>query len=192
MLNKKCRKMGTEVKKLFEEYNLLPKSPQRTKLGRKIRNEKRKLIEKRDYVGIIYILRFMGDYEKDRLFLDLLEDYPLSSLFVLAFANSEMNSYSRAYEMEKGEYEDDEEALRKDIELTLDTTLCKFLSAHDTKDDFNYVQELTDGATWLESNKRSMRGLFWESTGTGSLSFGSFFYKKTPIFSEFFNVFLNY
>ena len=175
MLNKKCRKMGTEVKKLFEEYNLLPKSPQRTKLGRKIRNEKRKLIKKRDYVGIIYILRFMGDYEKDRLFLDLLEDYPLSSLFVLAFANSEMNSYSRAYEMEKGEHEDDEEALRKDIELTLDTTLCKFLSAHDTKDDFNYVQELTDGATWLESNKRSMRGLLWEFTGTESLSFGSFF-----------------
>ena len=151
--------MGTEVKKLFEEYNSLPKSPQRAKLGRKIRNEKKKLIEKRDYVGIIYILQFMGDYEIDRLLLDLLEDYPLSSLFVLAFANSEMNSYSRAYEMEKSEHEDDEEALRKDIELTLDTTLCKFLSTHDTKDDFNYVQELTDGATWLESNKRSMRGL---------------------------------
>ena len=159
MLNKKCSKMRTEVKELFEEYNSLPKSPQRTKLGRKIRNEKKRLIEKQDYVGIIHILRFMGDYEKDRLLLDLLKDYPLSSLFVLAFANSEMNSYSRAYEIEKSEHDDDEEALRKDVELTLDTALCKFLSAHNTKDDFNYVQELTDGATWLESNKRSMRGL---------------------------------
>ena len=143
------------MKELFERYNSLPKSQQRTKLGRKIRNEKKKLVEKRDYAGIIHILRFMGDYEKDRLLLDLLKDYPASSLFVLAFAGSEMNSYSRAYEMEKTEHEDDEEALRKDIE----TALCQFLSTHDTKDDFNYVQELTDGATWLESNKRSMRGL---------------------------------
>lgn len=159
MLNKKYKKMETEMKELFERYNSLPKSQQRTKLGRKIRNEKKKLVEKRDYAGIIHILRFMGDYEKDRLLLDLLKDYPASSLFVLAFAGSEMNSYSRAYEMEKTEHEDDEEALRKDIELTLDTALCQFLSTHDTKDDFNYVQELTDGATWLESNKRSMRGL---------------------------------
>ena len=151
--------MKVEEKELFEKYYSLPKSPQRTKLGRKIRNEKRKLVEKRDYVGIIHILRFMGDYEKDRLLLDLLKGHPSSSLFVLAFASSEMNSYSRAYEMEKSEHDDDEEALRKDIELTLDTALCEFLSTHTAKDDFNYVQELTDGATWLESNKRSMKGL---------------------------------
>ena len=109
MLNKKYKKMETEMKELFERYNSLPKSQQRTKLGRKIRNEKRKLVEKRDYAGIIHILRFMGDYEKDRLLLDLLKDYPASSLFVLAFAGSEMNSYSRAYEMEKTEHEDDED-----------------------------------------------------------------------------------
>ena len=160
MINKKFRKMKNELKELFEKYNSLKKSPQRTKLGRKIRKAKKKLIENRDYVEIIHVLRFMGDFDRDRLFLDLLKLYPSSSLFVLAFAGSEMNSYSRANEIEEFEHENDEEGLRKDIELTLDTVLCEFLSIHDTKDDFNYVQELTDGATWLESNKRSMEGLF--------------------------------
>ena len=148
-----------DLKALFEKYNSLPKSPQRTKLGRKIRAEKKRLVEKRDYVGIIHILRFMGDYEKDRLFMDLLKNYPSSSLFVMAFADSEMNSYSRANEIEKSEHEDDEESLKKDVELTFDSMLCSFISSHGTKEDLSYVQELTDGATWLESYKRSVQGL---------------------------------
>jgi hypothetical protein len=82
-----------EVKELMDKYNVMPKSRQRTKISRIIRNEKKNLVEKKNYVGIIYITQSMGDYEKDRLFLDLLKSQPDSSLFVLAFANSDMHSY---------------------------------------------------------------------------------------------------
>jgi len=145
---------------LYKKYNSLPSgSPLKKKLGIIISNLKKKYIEKKNYVGILNISRYIGDYERDYIFQRLLKQHPDSSLFVLAFANSEMHSYKQAYQIETLDHDNDEEALRKDIELTLDTALCKFLSNHNTKEDFNYVQELTDGATWLESNKRSMRGL---------------------------------
>lgn len=170
-------KTDIELKNLIDEYNVLPKSRQRTRIGKVIRREKKKLVEDYNYVGIIYITQSMGDYEKDRLFLDLLKRHPDSSLFVLAFANSEMHSYDCAYKMENLDHDNDVEALRKDIELTFDSILCKFLSEHGTKSDFNFVQDLTDGATWLESYKRALHGLsqLWFS-GTGSLSFGSIFF----------------
>ena len=152
-----------EVKELMDKYNVMPKSRQRTKISRIIRNEKKNLVEKKNYVGIIYITQSMGDYEKDRLFLDLLKSQPDSSLFVLAFANSDMYSYTLASKMENLDHDHDVEALQKDIELTFDEMLCKYLSIHGTKTDFNYVQELADGATWLESYKRALHGLsqFW-------------------------------
>jgi hypothetical protein len=148
-----------EVKELLDKYNVMPKSRRRTKIGRIIRDEKRRLVEKENYVGIIYITQSMGDYEKDRLFLDLLKSQPDSSLFVLAFANSDMHSYALASEMENLDHDYDIEALQKDIELTFDEMLCKFLSVHGTKADFNFVQELADGATWLESYKIALHGL---------------------------------
>ncbi len=159
--------MEKDLKALFEEYSLLPKSPQRTKLGRKIRAEKKKLIEKKDYAEIIHVLRFLGDYERDRLFLDLLKKQPSSSLFVIAFAGSEMHSYNQAYQAELLEYDNNEETLEKDVELIFDDVLCEFLSKHDTKEDFNYVYELADGATWLEANKRVTDRLsqLWEFWG---------------------------
>ena len=70
-----------------------------------------------------------------------------------------MHSYDRAYMMEKNDHDEDEEALRNDVQLLFDEKLCAFLSEHQLKEDLTYVQELTDGATWLESHKRSMRGL---------------------------------
>ena len=148
-----------EVKELMDKYNVMLKSRQRTKISRIIRNEKKNLVEKKNYVGIIYITQSMGDYEKDRLFLDLLKSQPDSSLFVLAFANSDMHSYILASKMENLDYDHDVEALQKDIELTFDEMLCKYLSIHGTKADFNFVQELADGATWLESYKRALHGL---------------------------------
>lgn len=151
--------MKKNLKVLFQEYNSLPKSPQRTKLGRKIRNEKKRLVDEHNYVDIIYILRFLGDYEKDRLFLDLLKSQPDSSLFVLAFSNSDMHSYALASEMEKLDHDHDIEALQKDIKSTFDEMLCKFLSVHETKADFTFVLKLIDGATWLESYKRALHGL---------------------------------
>lgn len=146
-------------KELFDEYNSLPKSRQRSKLSRKIRREKRKIIENRDYVGIIDILRYLGDYEKDDLLWDLLNNQSDSSLFVLAFSTSGMHSYDRAYVIEKVEYDEDDDALREAVQSIFDAKLCDFLQKHSTKEDLIYVQELTDGAYWLESNKRSMKGL---------------------------------
>ena len=148
-----------EVKELLDNYNVMPKSRQRTKIGRILMNEKKRFVDEKNYVGIIYILQSMGDYEKDRLFLDLLKSQPDSSLFVLAFANSDMHSYALASEMEKLDHDHDIEALQKDIELTFDEMLCKFLSVHGTKSDLNFVQELADGACWLESYKRAIDGL---------------------------------
>ena len=148
-----------EVKELRDNYNVMPKSRQRTKIGRILMDEKKKLVDEKNYVGIIYILQSMGDYEKDRLFLDLLKSQPDSSLFVLAFANSDMHSYALASEMENLDHDHDTEALQKDIELTFDEMLCKFLSVHGTKADLNFVQELADGACWLESYKRAIDGL---------------------------------
>jgi len=148
-----------EVKELLDNYNVMPKSRQRTKIGRILMDEKKRLVDEKNYVGIIYVLQSMGDYEKDRLFLDLLKSQPDSSLFVLAFANSDMHSYALASEMENLDHDHDTEALQKDIELTFDEMLCKFLSVHGTKSDLNFVQELADGACWLESYKRAIDGL---------------------------------
>lgn len=148
-----------EVKELLDNYNVMPKSRQRTKIGRILMDEKKRFVDEKNYVGIIYILQSMGDYEKDRLFLDLLKSQPDSSLFVLAFANSDMHSYALASEMENLDHDHDTEALQKDIELTFDEMLCKFLSVHGTKSDLNFVQELADGACWLESYKRAIDGL---------------------------------
>jgi len=148
-----------EVKELLDNYNVMPKSRQRTKIGRILMDEKKRFVCEKNYVGIIYILQSMGDYEKDRLFLDLLKSQPDSSLFVLAFANSDMHSYALASEMENLDHDHDTEALQKDIELTFDEMLCKFLSVHGTKADLNFVQELADGACWLESYKRAIDGL---------------------------------
>jgi len=148
-----------EVKDLLDKYNAMPKSRRRTKIDRIIRDEKRRLVEKKNYVGIIYITQSMGDYEKDCLFLDILKSQPDSSLFVLAFANSDMHSYALASEMEKLDHDHDIEALQKDIESTFDEMLCKFLSVHETNADFNFVLKLIDGATWLESYKRALHGL---------------------------------
>ena len=147
-------KPEVNLKELFEMYNSIPNSPRRKKLGRIISARKQKYVDMQNYVGIIHIARYLGDYEKDRLFLALLKQHPDSSLFVLAFASSDMHSYKQAYKIETLDCDNDEDVLKKDIELTFDETLCKFLSYHDTKDDLDYVHELADGATWLESYKR--------------------------------------
>jgi len=148
-----------ELKEIFEEYNSLPKSPQRSKLSRKIREIKQNFIKKLDYVGIIDMLRYLGDYEKDRLLLDLWNKHKDSSLFVLAFSTSNMRCYKEVYDEEKNKYGGDEEALCIDVRLIFDEKLCVFLSEYGEDEDLAYVQELTDGASWLESNKRSMRDL---------------------------------
>lgn len=141
-----------QIKDLIQKYRIMSESQQRTRVAEIIENEKRMLVEKQDYVGILYILQVITDYEKNALFKQLLDRYPDSSLFVLAFGSSDMDSYSRAYQIET--LENDEEALSDDVELTMDSMLCRFLSSHHTKDDLNYINTLIDGATWMDAYKK--------------------------------------
>lgn len=146
-----------DLKELFEKHDSLPKSPQRSKLSREIRKVKQNFIKELDYVGIIDMLRYLGDYEKGRLLLDLLNKHEDSSLFVLAFSTSNMRFYKQLYEEEKSKYDGDEEALCTDVRLIFDEKLCAFLSKHGEDEDLAYVQKLTDGAYWLESNEKSKK-----------------------------------
>ena len=169
-------KSEVTLRELFEMYNSLPNSPRKKKLGRVISAMKKRYIEMGRHVGILNMSRYLGDYEKDRLFLELLKQNPTSSLFVLAFANSEMHSYEQAYQMETLKHDNDQEALRKDVESVFDTTLCKFLSEHDRMEDLEYVHELVDGATWLNAYKEvtSRLSQLWNLQEL-KFSFGSFF-----------------
>jgi len=151
--------MKVNLKDLFEQYNSLPKSPERTKLGKKIRKEEKKLVDELDYVEIIYILQFLGDYDKDALLLDLINKHPESSLFVLSLTKNGMHSYTPARKIAMHEYENNEEAIDRDSRLIFDKKLCAFLSKYNSKQDCAYVRTLTDGASWLESNRKSLRGL---------------------------------
>jgi hypothetical protein len=141
-------------KELSELRSSITSSSCKKKLGRIISARKKKYVNTKDYVSIVDLSRYLSDYEKDKLFLELLKVHPTSSLFVLGFANSDMHSYAQAYKMETIDHDNDEEALKKDIESIFDSTLCKFISKHDMKEDLDYVHELVDGATWLEVYKR--------------------------------------
>jgi len=165
---------------IIEKYNSIPNSPRKKKLGRIISAMKKKHVETRNYVGIINMSRYLGDYEKDMLLCGLLKQHPTSSLFVLAFTNSEMNSYKQAYKIGILDYDNDDEALRKDIELTFDNILCKFISVHNSKDDLEYVHELVDGATWLRVYKRVTEKLsqLWNLQELGVYLLVPFFNKK--------------
>lgn len=173
------------VKELLEKYNSLPNTPLKKRLGRIISAMKKKYVETGNYVGILNMSRYLGDYEKDMLLCGLLKQHPTSSLFVLAFANSEMHSYDQAYKMEILDHDNDEEALGTDTKSIFDTILCRFLSLHETREDLEYVLELVDGATWLNAYKEATSKLsqLWNLQEL-KFSFSSFFYKKTPNCSE--------
>lgn len=140
---------------LFKELGEAKTVSQQAKLLRDIRVIKTKLVREMDKDGLIHLLKFLKPNEKDRLFNDLLKKRSDSSLFVLAFADADMPSYKVAYEKAKYEYDNDEKAMSEDIMLMFDENLCSYLSKYRSKEDFEYVQILTDGATWLEANRRS-------------------------------------
>ena len=140
---------------LFKELGETKNISRQAELLRDIRVIKTRLVREMDNEGLIHLLKFLKPYEKNRLFIDLLNKRSDSSLFVLAFADSDMFSYKQAYEKAKQEYDNDEKAMNEDVQLIFDENLCSYLSKYRTKEDFEYVHTLTDGATWLESNKRS-------------------------------------
>lgn len=137
--------MKRNLKTLFEEYKSLPNCSQRVRLSRDIRIIKNRLVRERDYVGIVHISQFLGRQAKDRLFNDLLDKSRESSIFVLAFGCSDDYSYKWAYEIAKNEYENDCEAIKEDIWLTMDDILSEFLRLHTTDEDIKYFQTITDG-----------------------------------------------
>ncbi len=157
---------------LFKELNESKNISRQAELQRDIRVIQSKFVREMDNEGLIHLLRFLKPKEKNRVFIDLLRKRSDSSLFVLAFADSDMSSYKIAYEKAMREYDDDEDAMNQDIQLMFDEKLCNYLSKYRSKEDYEYVQLLTDGSTWLEANKRSSLWLFfwnWE------LTFSSFF-----------------
>lgn len=162
---------------IIEKYNSIPNSPRKKKLGRIISALKKKYVERGNYVGILNISRYLDDYEKDRLFCGLLEQHPTSSSFVLAFADSEMHSYDRAYKMKTSGHNNDEEALRKAVQSTFNAVLCSFIREHNTKDDLDYFRKLTDGAKWLDVYKEPTLSQLWNLQEL-KFSFSSFFLIK--------------
>lgn len=147
------------LKNILGKCKSFPKAMCIVMSARKIKREEEKIIKNKNYVEAIHILRLLGDYGKDEFFLRFLDAYPDSSLFVLGFANFGSDSHERAYSMLIDEYDGDEDLLKKDVEMTFDDRLCDYLGVYHSEEDCRYVQFLTDGATWLESNKRSMREL---------------------------------
>ena len=153
--------MGSKLKKVLGKCKSFPKALRIAISTEKIKRKKEKIIKKKDYAEAIHMLRSLGDYEKDEFLLRLLDAHPDVALFVLAFANPNMESYSQAYSLEMGEYDWDDEAVKKAIEQTLDESLCSYMRQYDSYDDLDYVLQLTERTPWLESYKRAERGLLW-------------------------------
>ena len=153
--------MGSKLKKVLGKCKSFPKTLRIAISAEKIKRKKEKIIKKKDYVEAVHMLRSLGDYERDEFLLQLLYAHSDAALFVLAFADSNMESYSQAYSLEMGEYDWDDEAIKKAIEQNLDESLCGYMRQYDSYDDLDYVLELTERTPWLESYKRAERGLLW-------------------------------
>ena len=153
--------MGSKLKNVLGKCKSFPKALRVAINAEKIKRKKEKIIKRKDYVEAIHILRSLGDYEKDEFLLQLLDAHPDAALFVLSFADPNMESYSQAYSLEMGEYDWDDEAIKKAIEQNLDENLCSYMIQYDSYDDLDYVLQLTERTPWLESYKRAERGLLW-------------------------------
>ncbi|MBO7094727.1 hypothetical protein J6V86_00595 [bacterium] len=123
------------LKKLMDRQNAL-KGP--------IAIKKRDLIAKRNYAGILYIIRYMSFYERDKFLTKFLGRCPDEYLFILAFANPETELYERAEETANDAYEQDIYAIREDVEKYKDDYLCKFLAVHNSMEDYQYVYSMTE------------------------------------------------
>ena len=147
--------METKLEVLFKELAEAKSISRRAELNRDIRVIRSRLVRNADYEGLLHMLRFLKNWEKDKLFVDLLNKWSDSSLFVIAFADSNMYSYKTAYEKALSQYDNDEEAMNEDVLLLFDEKLMNYLCKYSSIEDLKYVQILTDGADWLKSNMKS-------------------------------------
>jgi hypothetical protein len=118
-----------------------------------IARAKRQLIEDYDYVGIIYVSRFLDSFKRDTLFIRFLERYPEGYLFVLAFADPESESYCQAEEIADMAYQQDVDSIREDTNKLQDEYLCSFLSEYSAKEDLEWVLNLIEKKDWFRSYK---------------------------------------
>lgn len=133
---------------------------ERTKLLMKISAAKRLLVDKHDYVGIVYIIRFLDYKDRDLLFTRFLCRHPEDFLFIMAFADAESSSYEEAEEIAETAYEENIYAIKEEVEKEKDRILCLFLDQYDSeKEDLQYVYDILDKTglnecSWMESYKR--------------------------------------
>ena len=163
---------GTCVEALFRELNSSKNLSDCARLRRDIRLIKNDLIVKKDYVGIIHILRFLKHWEKDRLFIDLINKWSESSLFVEAFADTDMYSYRCAYEMLMREYGNDKDSIEEAADLVFRDNLRAYLSKYTSEEDLEYVEKLSNGISSLAR---------WMILIGAEITFQPFFSWKTPI-----------
>lgn len=123
------------LRKLMDRQNAL-KGP--------IAIKKRDLIAKRNYTGILYIIRYMSSCEREAFLKKFFSRCPDEYLFILAFANPESDLYEQAEERANDAYEQDIYAIRDDVEKYKDEYLCRFLGVHDRVEDYQYVYNMTE------------------------------------------------
>lgn len=141
-----------KLRQLLKELDAI--NSKRNRLVIKISAQKRQLVENSNYVGIVYIARFL-DYEKrNLLFTRFLDRHPGDYLFVLAFADSESSSYQLAEEIADAAYEEDIYAIKEDVEKEKDRVLCLFLDEYEGKEDLSYIYDMVEKYDWMRAYKR--------------------------------------
>ena len=161
----RIRRYLSELKKINLE---------RMKLLMKISATKTLLVDKRDYAGIVYIIRFLDYKNRNRLFTKFLTQYPGDFLFVMAFADAGSSSYEEAEKTAETAYEnfllvtafDDAESynekvnyIKDEVSKERDRVLCLFLDEYNSKEDLQYVHDIIESCdlkecSWMTAYKR--------------------------------------
>lgn len=144
-------KTEVKLKKLLSELDAL--TVQRTRCLIRISRAKRSLIEDSNYVGIIYISRFLDYVKRDIFFRRFLERHPEDFLFVLAFADSASEAYCQAEEIADLAYEQDIDSIRDSRDKIQDEYLCSFVGEYSAREDLEWAFNLVEKKDWFESYK---------------------------------------
>ncbi len=117
--------------------------------------QKKKLIEDSDYVGIVYIIRYMGFHARERLLSRYYARHPDDFLFVIAFADEGSDSKISAEGTADLAYNQEIHEINKDVKRVKDDVLMKFLEVYHEKEDLEYVLKLVGEESSLSSYKRA-------------------------------------
>lgn len=151
------KKPEQRLKQYLSELEKINK--ERIRLIIKVSATKKMLVDKRNYVGILYIIRFLDCTDRDRLFAGFLSRHPEDFLFVMAFADSESSSYEEAEEIAETAYEEDIYAIKDDMMKEKDRILCLFLDEYNNKEDLQYVYDMIESCDWMTAYKKVVSDL---------------------------------